>query len=129
MLDPKELRIGNLLQLDGAIFRVTEIAWNGFKTELLPGQNVYYPTESTVRRIEITEEILLRAGFDKTGSGSLYLKIDEYGGEFEFRISVGELVIWVPDGCTEGHNLKIKIQGFHHLQNIVFDLTGKELTL
>jgi hypothetical protein len=125
MIDPKELRIGNLItQGGGHILEVTSILTHGvqcfnktygFKTsrflwdELIP--------------IPITPEWLVRFGFKgQKGLFETYYELADFeyhSGDKKFGISYGEDNLY----CI------YDIQYIHQLQNIYFALTGQELTV
>lgn len=71
--------------------------------------------------IPITPEILTRAGLTKTEFDSNVWDVCEVGRRTVF-VEFVRSKIFILFGIAE-----IQAQGFHHLQNILRDLTGKEL--
>lgn len=127
-----ELRIGNLVtvnnpeyhpKLKGVILRVTSISPNSDDysvglEHINQKPNTYYETYSQFIRfiepIQLTEEWLVKFGFDKAVNG--WWSSDEI---FSYR-----------DGYFGfGVDRHTKIQYVHELQNLYFALTGEELTI
>jgi hypothetical protein len=75
-----------------------------------------YGLEEEIVPIPLTEEILLAFGFeyDDIDGNSGYWKVNN------FKVVFGE------DGCS--YNWSLIIKYVHQLQNLVFALTGEELT-
>ena len=121
-IQPEELRVGNNLYNDGIIVTIDgrtifDLSY-GIKTER------YKP-------IELTEEILLRAGAKKDLDDSFVLGRIAIFLDKRFKENV---YFETSDSGTFSSSSWVKIDGLkcyelHHLQNIVKDLTGKELTL
>ena len=107
MIDPKELRIGNLLKKGGAVIKVD--AQTIVKIDDIGLAAGYEP-------VELTEEWLLKMGFRK---------LDTY--------SFVNNSIFIYDrkrGFVYGSiNLDLMIESVHQLQNLYFALTRKELTI
>jgi len=141
-MEPKELRQGNLIYTpDGVIDSVTDIAMDGCVMTLLFGQ--MYDLEP----ISLTEEWLIKFGFENWGKGGLYSNeyetydrfvlhnvldgtsnfevhyiLSTYGNTHhkQFIISSDE-----DDRISWG----VEIKYVHQLQNLYFALTGEELEL
>jgi hypothetical protein len=104
-----ELRIGNYVFKDGEIFsiQILHISHTNIGIEPIP----------------LTEEWLLRFGFK---DNRIMLPGD---GELEIRLKGNTFHIWPADGQTESHNYRNHIYYVHQIQNLVFALTGEELTI
>lgn len=105
-----ELRIGNYV-LDSYNGKITRINW----------QEIKWIQEVTDRyaSIELTEEILLKYGFEKKQSyiNGVGLCVFFENKKFNYRLNeFFEVVL-----------LKIKLKNLHQLQNLYFALTGEEL--
>ena len=127
MIHPQELRIGNMLFVDGTFIKVGKIeehfiSWNIAKdTAKFKIWNPFLPiSDKRINPIPLTEEILLKFGFEKTANPR-ELKYDDYSilllNEIRFVI------------CNYMENPpSVKVSTVHQLQNLFFSLTGKELT-
>ena len=126
MIDKKELRIGNLVWEDyGGEYIVQGIS---------PGDSVYlgkcgnsltgvYPLER-IKPLPVTEEILLKFGFGVH---------EDCDGCFVDNVSMDRKVL-IYSTCDEvfeieclSNTVQVAIKYVHQLQNIYFELTGKEL--
>lgn len=120
-----ELRIGNWVSflIKGTpIFvqsKVASVAETRLRLESDP--LTFYDIEGNIQPIPITEEWLLKMGFQKSDSGRMYLNDD-------FYFENGQLWIGAPDGQFWRY---VMAQGnydyIHQLQNLYFALTGEEL--
>lgn len=139
MIEPRELRKGNLVYFDSemAIGKIVTVAtienegvrlFNGATHDGRPTLTAVIPF-SDIQPIVLTEEILIKAGFEKYGNYSFGVKVGVFENELEYRIDDKELAIWGSDGCTEGHNFRAKTEFLHQLQNLYFDLTRIELEI
>lgn len=108
-----ELRIGNYV-LDSYNGKITRINW----------QEIKWIQEVTDRyaSIELTEEILLKCGFDKSAW-------DNYSTFRNLFCSDGCIVISLEHKYIEigDLTLDIEIKYLHQLQNLYFALTNKEI--
>ena len=122
MIDPRELRIGNYVEIESV-----EIPKMDIKTE--PYMQISSEGISQLSRgigdcnpIPITEEWLKKFGFEK---GQVTSPIEAYAWcKFSFFLSIrsdGFLYEWI------GGNITIK--HVHQLQNAYFSLTGEELKI
>ena len=121
MIKANELRHKNYFMHNGLIVQIS-----GFRTystdtplvrfEMMGGE---YDIKSLVP-IPLTEEILFKCGFTRFGK-SFRLNT------FEYCPISKNLVIHGHGGYYTG--LILKIQYFHKLQNLYFELTGEELTI
>lgn len=121
-----ELRLGNWVMGIGYM-RVTEL-----KIEL--GNNfitasnkdvVYMDEEDSFQPIELTEEVLLKIGFEKFEK-MFRMKLSEF--HLDYFIAVGVLRIYKKlTDCYFDKNLEIKCEFLHQLQNAYYCLTNEEL--
>jgi hypothetical protein len=104
----KELRIGNYVKIHG---KPTQMELSDFNFDPL-----------FIKPIPLTEEWLLKFGFDKNENGLFKLF-----NESEVPILLNEdLNGWTCDGINFSIN---GTQYVHQLQNLYFALTGEELTI
>ena len=122
-----ELRIGNWINSQfGGIQEVVDVMCDGVNTLKYEGINYEF-----INPIPLTEEWLLKFGFEKDFDGSFMfgiisifkdkrLKQNVYiYTESTYKYSDGQWVVI----------LDLKLQYVHQLQNLYFALTGEELTL
>lgn len=128
-MEARELRIGNLVEYpnwsnnkDKCIFEIGSISKLNDEITVTKGlikissKNIYY-----FKPIPLTEEWLLKFGFDNTLAGIPSFHNGMFG------------LFW--ENCslfllTQGVCLEIPyIKSVHHLQNLYFALTGEELTI
>ena len=134
MIDPKELRIGNLLKTPDSNlkFKVAEI-------HLCPNGQYKVIDERSIHQIswkgiELTEEWLLKFGaftICETVSYSIVLSTGQ-GQELLLEWSANEWNAAIIKGDHEKPEYDIHIRELdcvHRLQNLYFALTGKELTI
>ena len=112
-MEARELRFGNLVDYYGNIVTISSINDNdvGF-SNYVP---IDYPLLTEIEPIPLTEEWLVRFGFEKISSSWLrigYFLINKY---FD--------VEWF------GDQIHISLKNVHQLQNLYFALTGKELEI
>lgn len=129
-MDAGDLRINNIVN-KGIISGITYkdgifgvlIVGNKFSSKI-----EFYPIDE-IEPIELTEEWLLKGGFEKqlnleesfhkmSDNGILlvikYRYINNYNSIGYFPVNLG-------------YSLKFPLKGIHHLQNLYIDLTGEEL--
>jgi hypothetical protein len=125
-----ELRIGNLVDLGNRIAKVIEIAHLGcVVVDLEETQDTIEDYERT-KGIPLTEEWLLKFGFEKIEDFGVYSNIWHFKG---VMVSLGNYinvhVDWADDGVGF-HSIRCYEELFiHQLQNLYFALTGEELIL
>ena len=146
-----ELRIGNLVERDGNILEVVRIAKDGtINYELLEKTKGQQVNSGIVSPIPLTEEWLLKFNFEP-----VYLPIESkelkreniervkkglkikivYSSEISFFRFVTNKVIILKNAYNHefvvkfSEDLIIPIQHVHRLQNLVYELTDKWLTL
>lgn len=137
MLNPRELRIGNLV----SVFRnndwnVVEIATLDIATfdyrvpeEAAPIPDAY----ETARPVPITEEWLKRFGFEIDDWPRILRRI--YSGSFstyffDVMVTASGYDIIIEHRSTKSRvNVGTRIKHIHHLQNAYFVISGEELKL
>lgn len=115
-----ELRIGNIIGdtlLNTVVVTIDVLKTIDDHTSPIGEDGVYKP-------MPLTEEWLLKFGFKNSKSQDKFFVIDNNMGvstaNNEFIFIMGNFVCQL---------VLIKLQFVHHLQNLYFALTGKELTL
>jgi hypothetical protein len=139
MIQANELKIGNLVYYNGnlqEIGSVTEIKKNlitGDECVVLDYRSDILHQTQYLQPIPITEEWLLKCGFDKRESSvcdAFYIGINPITKDWLFDI------VWLKNMMDysyedfafyrNGHH---KIHSVHQLQNLYFALTGEELEI
>lgn len=137
MIDAKELRIGNFVLLDDGVWEIISIDSYGI-------YDIYHADSgrrierfnSEIEPIPLTEGLLLKCGFKKTGDFAFEYKDDadlifdapndwENTGDYPVGISSidpGYPAMYIPHG-----EVIIRCLYLHDLQNKFFAITGKEL--
>ena len=128
MIQANELRIGNYISdiwSPNGFFKVTQLK----KFSAVYGKD-FTALYDNLNPIPLTEEILLKAGFEKCRKGC---SLNVGGESFDYYIK-DKFVIW--DHKHRGYSLEsIRSQGFilynflHQLQNLFFALTGEEIKI
>lgn len=124
MIKSNELRIGNYVyyQHPTTDLLVHKIEWLDFK-EINEFPDIYNQYH---KPIPITEELLLKKGFDKSNDLDKFYHLEILNEwtriYFNPKHKLCTLSINQNDSC-------IKIQYLHELQNLVFSLTKKELDI
>jgi len=116
-MNSRELRIGNLLNYDtGEGVEIVVIDWQDLKW-ISENDGSFNKDHSP---IPLTEEWLLRFGFERTYHGyysdNLVLRLCENNGLFY-------------DYCGGDMCKGVEVKHVHQLQSLYFALTGKELTI
>lgn len=124
MITEQEIRFGNYLNYDNIAFKVVKIA-----PKFIGLDNEYdfedYADIKDIQPIPITEEILLKCGFEK-----LTTKSEGYNASsYSYRRGYS-LIVCLDDGIWsvsfwQGNEKKY----LHQLQNLFFALTNEELEI
>ena len=117
-----ELRIGNIVQLDGEIGYVKSIYSKYFQVDDARCCSMGYSVKEKFEPVPLTEEWLIKFGFEKSKQPN--------GTIFYGNLSFGMRVTGHPydDGfLLFGHESNVDIKYVHQLQNLYFALRGKEL--
>lgn len=122
-----ELRIGNLVKCktsnDSAIYSVIQIDGFGLKVRLSHPRHTEFTPLDRIKPIPLTEEILLKCGFRKTN-------LEGYDVHFKYTnplLRSDITAIYNSDFSLKLDGVARGIKYLHRLQNLFFDLTGKEL--
>ncbi len=135
MINPTTLRIGNQVKqsLSSLVHTIKELREDVIIDER--GMSYNY---GEISGVAITEEILLKAGFEKAKSCFLlhdesdlkfYIKIEAGEDEVEYFLNAEDYDGNSFEGTEDNYIHLTQIKAFHHLQNIVHDLTGKEIKI
>ncbi len=103
-----ELRIGNLIQKNGKIHYTNIFTLRDIKNLSIDDTDIFEP-------IPLTEEILLKCGFEKVAGF--------YSSKDEILELTCDFIVWKPN------TKKLEIKYLHQLQNLYFALTGEELEI
>ena len=115
----QELRLNNLLDVYSNYWRVSQISNN----ELYFKENEEYNHILNAKPIELTEEILLKCGFEKKEFDYFILKYGNNECYFSYKRNNLELCRNMQTTASS------KIKYLHQLQNLYFALTNQELTI
>lgn len=135
MIDVRELRIGNIFKTsDCDYFRVGEVykkedglycVENGIDFN---GSFLYGSVED-LQPIPLTEELLVKCGMNECDDACV-VRYSYRNGKFKMNIMICDqkkyilFINNIENGCQI---CSIEVKYLHQLQNIYFDLTGKEL--
>ncbi len=111
MIKVEELRIGNWVLEDGEYILVEKLEYDG-----QINNNYHFDP------IPLTEEILLKCGFEYEGD---LLLINIQGGEISYEYGC----IYLGMGHYYQESNQLEIKHLHQLQNLYFALTVEELNI
>lgn len=126
MINIRELRIGNLVNIQGNFKKVTGIDY--FKEEYLIISDGYYQLYMC-KPIPLTEEILLKCGFEESYNSKYRQRFDH-----KKYLHIGFDFSKTPADKAEegfrwfGHYIRT-IKHLHQIQNIFFEHTNEELNI
>lgn len=131
MIDIKQLRLGNYVMYEQTTHVVTAMSRTLIETEWAGGTENYIHLPEELDPIPLTEEVLLRCGFEKDNYKKGHIGIDYKSGEMTFDFVLEEpgfMGEWDKHYTFElpGHRF-VNVEYLHQLQNIFFAITGKEL--
>ena len=122
MINPGELRIGNLLKINDLFVTVNRIEkdrfWATYKERL-------FFRSDECSSIPLTEDVLLKCGFRK-------LKLEGYDVHFKYthpKLHSSITAIYNADFSMKLDDVARGIKYLHQLQNLFFTLTNVELEL
>lgn len=124
-LTAQELRIGNWVNYKDnpyqIMYTVSNVVGVDLDSETL---DTHHSNVSVLdlQPIELTEQVLLKCGFEKDAFGRVYFYDDVLGLGFIHFSSEATCYL-----DFEGTICGKKIRWLHELQNLIFALTGKEL--
>ena len=111
----EELRVGNWVKIHIGYSKVLEVLSDCINTKDLEGVFDFEP-------IPLTEEILLKCGFEDLGD---LLLINIQGGEISYEYGC----IYLGMGHYYQESNQLEIKNLHQLQNLYYSLTGKEINI
>ena len=120
-MNTNELRIGNLVDLGNRIAKIIEIAHLACVVVDLEETQDTIEDYERVKGIPLTEEWLLKFGFEKNNNNQFILM----EGSVDILFNK-DLNGWTCDGINFSINMTEHV---HQLQNLYFALTGEELKL
>ena len=132
MINPKELRIGNILQNGYRTVKVSSLFKGHFKCETLEQCSLDTSVQLNYTGIPLTEEWLLKLGFKDNGFGGFEISYNpsKYNDSIiTYRIgksSYSSIGWFLYEGAI---TIKSEIEHVHQLQNLYFALTGEELEI
>lgn len=107
---PNELRIGNYVNYKCSVIIIDTIYYDSVNIDLTNCDGIDI---NLLKPIPITEEVLLKCGFEKEGVFHFWIK---------------HLLIWNPsEGLFVHDKTGVQIKYLHQLQNLYYCFTGKEL--
>ena len=128
-MEANELRIGNYILYDGNIVKVWGLSGDVEHISLLSKAGLFGDKISKIKPITLTEEILLKCGFEKIDTKNIPLGY--YYTKFPICIipneSGNDIEIMDNDYSINMGNNSPKY--LNQLQNLYFALTGKELEI
>lgn len=107
-MDKKELRLGNIISFDGM--------------EHIVNETTFMIHESKLEPIPLTEQWLVKLGFEKIDDYSIHYKKDI------FNWYSNGIVIEFDNGIT-GYNHYSDCKNIHQIQNLYFAIYEEELTI
>lgn len=123
MIDPKTLRLGNLIQtLEGKFLRVVMISENNVDTVPIGGGEKELFRFEQVKPIELTKVWLTFFGFEFFGK-SHWMKASKKG-YLHLLMYDGAMVV---DSTQNAIWCNLGIKNVNHLQNVFFDTQEEEL--
>ncbi len=123
----KELRIGNLVQLDIIQLEVNGLFLSHFKARNKDGVEVN-SAQDNITGIPLTEEWMLMLCGKKDEDKYNYIHLDEENDiRIYLAVDVRGIIVCKSDHCPLFRYKHIK--NVHQLQNLYFALTGEELTI
>ena len=123
MIDSKELRIGNYINIEGNIIKIGIQAIVDIENSKKQNKNLI-----KFEPILITKELIKQLGFEHDSGNWFKLiirKRDSISGII-YNYKTGELIIGYD---RDWLNVKRTYQYLHNLQNIIYDLTRLELEI
>lgn len=140
-INPKELRIGNLVEYNGIYWKVSEILSpkphrdirfaDKYIVELFDGAGLSSVSIEDIQPIPLTEEILIKAGFKQNQMDG-----DEFYYSYDLKDDVYcdlSLINGDKNGYLEAilfpYESWFRYRYVHQLQNLYLALTGSELEI
>ena len=122
-MEINELRIGNYVSFHNVFYKIVEIEKDRVLIEYHNGETDYCHIDY-IDPIELTEEILVKIGFEKFVKS---FRMELSGCRLDYFIDKTLYIYKKHTNCCLIKDLEIKCEYIHQLQNSFFLLTGKEL--
>jgi hypothetical protein len=127
MIDPKELRIGNLAHNMNYANSVDEVKCILSDRIILQSKKEAPPNQ--LLGLSITEEWLIKLGFEKQNNWAVFYTKGKIGFRLrEDKVVQAGLISRNPHGEI-GIDIEVNLEYVHRLQNFQFSLTGEELKI
>lgn len=128
MIKSEELMIGNYIESYGEISEITLIGTEGVsaKYDVENGKCTVRFSNPNLLPIPLTEEWLIKFGFDKSFDSSFYILILPH--KYKVYISIS-FEMYSYQVCQSGNGFSVDIKHVHQLQNLYYVLTGEQLTI
>lgn len=128
MIDTQELRLGNYLKKIKDIVKVTSFSHSLISVTIVGTSNQILCLPLELEPISLTEDILLKCGFEKDDTGVDMFDPD-YAEWYQMEFPVIGILCQSSDKkyLFDENTDTLRIQYLHQLQNLFFDLTGEEL--
>ena len=120
-MKPQDLRIGDYVLYGKDICIVDTIETDECIVYNTVDDNQHQVYHSAISPLPITKELLEIVGFYELGSND-YWELSVHGTVYHFMFNNAK-------GYLMYGSHSVKIKAFHHLQNLVYFLTGKELSI
>lgn len=135
-MEAREIRVGSKVNLNGADVTVKTIEYNPVSEEYFIRvlESIHQIKASYLSPIPITEELLLKAGFEYCvftipDEDGIYRQKKAINKEYYRHPKLSnEITYYLPYYDLNYHVANTEIKYLHQLQNLYFALTGSELT-
>lgn len=125
-MEANTLRLENYVEYNSMFFKVKMISKSGISCDR--GKGIVELSIKDVNPIPLSEDILLKMGFVKSNSENLmFLAIPKINAEVHYEtLNYGNVIIITSDFGTL---IPDDIEFVHQLQNLVYAISGIELTI
>lgn len=124
MIDPKELRIGNFVLVDGRITLVESITKTGINFTTFQGESYWEIEFKDIEPIPLTSKILTEwYGFEKVDN---HFRFENW---FRLKTEKDYWVYFIETDFGNDEDDISTLKHLHELQNLFFALTKKELEI
>jgi hypothetical protein len=123
-----ELRIGNYIGDKDDIAIVESIDKDGCMVQFINDEKNGFRISQPIKPIPLTEEWLLRMGFEKKEDDLFIIKLTYNNNSIKYSKDY-QTWVYYKDDNDAGCNAIADCQYVHELQNLYFALTKKELTM
>lgn len=124
MIQANELRTENLVLKEGLIYEIYSVNTEGeiqlYKSDEHTKEGIIIDCQiDDIKPIELTEEILLKCGFEKNASSYSKMIINF----IDVEINIESEITWIKERKVN------HIKHLHQLQNLIHAITGEELEI